>query len=339
LQHTQPPEPSESAPDDLLSRTDVTDTEADFPSRAAPAPARGRPLSDLTTTNNSLGLDVGAVSGYPPSSTLAPSKPTGWRWSGRDPDIDKSVPFLTSTPPLSPHKQAPRTTPASIRQPVSHPVAISSTPRRSPADLRTANGRAADQDDALNQIRMAQDERSADQFRNARLLQRCFDVWKQGYDWVIVRPSRSTSSPTPRHHIESNFPLSFPTSRRQRQLKSPTHAIHSSSASSFTSGALRWHEGAREWHRRTPAPTHTARRRRSPTGMRTCRRGGRPRGALTCACACIQCEVCAKQRYVEMRGRAGASCTRAASCSSASMCASSRVALSGGRSGCGRRTQ
>ncbi|KAI0302238.1 Sfi1 spindle body protein-domain-containing protein [Russula brevipes] len=185
LQHTQPPEPSESAPDDLLSRTDVTDTETDFPLRAAP-PVRGRPLSDLTTTTNSLGLDVGAVSGYPPSSTLAPSKPTGWRWSGRDPDIDKSVPFLTSTPPLSPHKLAPRTTPASIRQPVSHPVAISSTPRRLLADLRTANGRAADQDDALNKIRVAQDERSADQFRNARLLQRCFDVWKQGYDWVIA---------------------------------------------------------------------------------------------------------------------------------------------------------
>ena len=96
LQHERPPEPSESAPDDLLSRTDVTDTEADSSLRAAPAPARGRALSELTTTNNTLGPDVGATTTYPPSSTLAPSKAVVRRWPDRDPDIDKSVPFLTT---------------------------------------------------------------------------------------------------------------------------------------------------------------------------------------------------------------------------------------------------
>jgi hypothetical protein len=35
------------SPDDLLSRTDVTDTEAGSPPRAAPAPAHGQPLSDI----------------------------------------------------------------------------------------------------------------------------------------------------------------------------------------------------------------------------------------------------------------------------------------------------
>lgn len=181
LQHEptrEPSEPSESAPDDILSRTDVTDTEAD-----TPAPPRGRPLSELTTTNNTLGLDVGATSSYPPSSTLAPSKAAGWRWPERDPDIDKSVPFLTSTPPLSPRKmkQASRPTP------VSHPTPITSATRRSLADLRTPHQRAADEDDAWNKIRVTQDEQSADRFRNARLLQRCFDVWKQGHNWIIVR--------------------------------------------------------------------------------------------------------------------------------------------------------
>lgn len=187
-----PPEPSESVPDNLLSRTDVTDTETDPPLRAAPAPGRGRPLSELTTTNNTLGLDVGAASTHPPSSTLAPSKAAVWRWPERDPDIDKSVPFLTSTPPLSPHKlkQVSRPMPASTRQqPVSHPTPISSaiTTRRSLADLRAPNRHAPDEDDAWNKIRVAQDEQSADRFRKVRLLQRSFDVWRQGHEWIIVR--------------------------------------------------------------------------------------------------------------------------------------------------------
>ena len=190
LQH-ETLEPSESAPDDLLSRTDVTDTETDSPPRAAPTPARGRPLSELTTTNNTLGLDVGATSGYPPSSTLAPSKVAGWRWPERDPDIDKSVPFLTSTPPLSPLKPK-HHTPASARHPVSHPTPLSSATRRSLADLRTPNRHAADEDDAWNKIRMAQDEQSADRFRNAQLLQRSFEVWKQGHRWIIVSLSCSS---------------------------------------------------------------------------------------------------------------------------------------------------
>ncbi len=186
LQHETPPELSESAPDDLLSRTDITDTEADSLPRAGPTPTPGRPLSMFTTTDNTLGLDVGATPGYPPSSTLAPSKSTGWRWPDRDPDIDKSVPFLTSTPPLSPRKPASRPTPtsASTRR---HHVPANATPFRSLADLRTLKPRTTNEDDVWSKVRVEQDERTAVQFRNTRLLRRCFGVWKQGYDWVIVR--------------------------------------------------------------------------------------------------------------------------------------------------------
>jgi protein SFI1 len=62
-----------------------------------------------------------------------------------------------------------------------------SAPYKSLTDLRTPKPRIADEDDAWSKVRVEKDERSADQFRNTRLLQRCFDVWKQGYDWVIVR--------------------------------------------------------------------------------------------------------------------------------------------------------
>jgi protein SFI1 len=187
LQHETPPEPSESAPDDLLSRFDMTDTETDSPQRTAAAPTPGRPLTKFTTTDNTLGLDVGSNPGYPPSSTLAPGKSTGWHWLERDPDIDKSVPFLTSTPPLSPHKPVARPTPASARQPVSHHAPKNLVPYKSLTDLRTPKPRTADEDVAWSKVRAEQDEHSADQFRNTRLLQRCVDVWMQGYEWVIVR--------------------------------------------------------------------------------------------------------------------------------------------------------
>ena len=187
LQHDTPPDPSESAPDDILSRVDMTDTETDSPPRTVPGPTPGRLSVKFMTTDNTLGLDVGSNPGYPASSTLAPSKSTGWHWMDRDPDIDKSVPFLTSTPPLSPHKPASRPTPSSARQPVLHRALTNSAPYKSLTDLRTPKPRTADENDVWSKVRVEQDERSADQFRNMRLRQRCFDVWKQGYDWVIVR--------------------------------------------------------------------------------------------------------------------------------------------------------
>jgi protein SFI1 len=198
LHREEPVEPSDSAPDDLLSQTDITDAGTDSVLRAEPPPARGRSSSELTADNNTLGLDIGAMSTYPPSSTLAPSKATGWRWSERDLDIEKSVPFLTSTPPLPPRKLPSRPTPSFIGQQISNSLPVNSTPRRPPADLRTTKQPVAVEDEAWNKVRVSQDERTADRFRNARLLQRCFDVWMQYRDWITVRPSYFASADTPK---------------------------------------------------------------------------------------------------------------------------------------------
>ncbi len=190
FQREESVEPSESAPDDLLSQTDVTDAGTDSLPCAEPPHVYGRSSSEFTADNNTLGLlDIGAISSYPPSSTLAPSKATGWRWSGRDLEVEKSVPFLTSTPPLPHHKLPSRPTPASIRQQISNALPANSTPRRPPADLRIPKQHVVDEDEARNKIYVVQDEKTADRFRNVRLLQRCFDVWRQGHDWVTVRPS------------------------------------------------------------------------------------------------------------------------------------------------------
>lgn len=242
LQREEPVEPSESAPDDLLSQTDITDAGTDSLPPTEPLRARGRSSSELTADNNTLGLDIGAMSSYPPSSTLAPSKATGWRWSERDLDIEKSVPFLTSTPPLPTHKLPSRPTPASIGQQISNLLPVNSTPRRLHADLRSTKKTAADEDEPWNKIRVVQDERTADRFRNARLLQRCLDVWKQGHDWVAVRPSlASTISPNNNNHPVNvdNDNSSRACARYVRAPRRHTQVARCVAASARASGACR----------------------------------------------------------------------------------------------------
>ena len=51
---------------------------------------------------------------------------------------------------------------------------------------RERKGSVLNEDDAWNKVRMAQDEKAADQFREERLLERCWEVWKQGYQWIVV---------------------------------------------------------------------------------------------------------------------------------------------------------
>ncbi|KAH9027675.1 hypothetical protein EDB84DRAFT_1589036 [Lactarius hengduanensis] len=244
LQREEPVEPSDSAPDDLLSQTDITDAGTDSLLHAEPPPACGRSSSDLTADNiNTLGLDIGATSTYPPSSTLVPSKATGWRWSERDLEIEKSVPFLTSTPPLPTHKLASRPTPASIVQKISNSLPINSTPRRPPADLRTPKQPVAYEDEVWNKIRVAQDEKTADRFRNAQLLQRCLDVWKQGHDWV-------TTTAVQIAHARDTFVLRVAIHKwraaLQHQRERAAHADALANAHRQKATLVRWHAHLQE---------------------------------------------------------------------------------------------
>ena len=43
-----------------------------------------------------------------------------------------------------------------------------------------------DLDEAWKNIKMEQDEKYADEFRDNLLLTRCWDIWRQGYLWIIV---------------------------------------------------------------------------------------------------------------------------------------------------------
>ena len=41
-------------------------------------------------------------------------------------------------------------------------------------------------DDAWKNIKMEQDEKYADNFRNDMLLTRCWEIWRQGFHWIMV---------------------------------------------------------------------------------------------------------------------------------------------------------
>lgn len=151
------------------------------------------------TTNNTLGLDVGGIPGYPPSSTLAPSKPTGWRWPERDADIDKSIPSSLALPLLT--LQTNFSTYAGL---CSTACLAKCTQKlylfQIPGQFAYTQG----EDEAWNKVRVKEDEQSADQFRNTRLLQRCFDLWKQDHEGVTVSPLAWSQGPRRTTLLNSN---------------------------------------------------------------------------------------------------------------------------------------
>jgi protein SFI1 len=51
---------------------------------------------------------------------------------------------------------------------------------------RERKGTVLNEDDAWNKIKMARDEEEADRFREDKLQERCWEVWKQGYQWIVV---------------------------------------------------------------------------------------------------------------------------------------------------------
>ncbi|KAI0693271.1 hypothetical protein BC835DRAFT_1354288 [Cytidiella melzeri] len=79
-----------------------------------------------------------------------------------------------------------------------HTQASSSTSQASTSHVAPAAARAAilqarerrsavlNEEDAWNKIKMAQDEKEADRFREERLQERCWEVWKQGHQWIVT---------------------------------------------------------------------------------------------------------------------------------------------------------
>ena len=54
---------------------------------------------------------------------------------------------------------------------------------------RERKGSVINEEDAWKKIKMARDEEDADKFRDDKLLERCWEIWVLGYQWMIVRTS------------------------------------------------------------------------------------------------------------------------------------------------------
>lgn len=172
--------------------------------------------STVTTPSNSLGLTIG-----PPVDDLTPKgkhllkKQTPRRtlgvWDGEGSDDSGRTP---STIPPSYGAAVNGNDP--VHKPIYTPLRVlaqahskatletdnRSTPipsyktppsaREAVLKARERKGSVINEDDAWKKIRMAHDEEDADRFRDERLLERCWEVWKQGYQWVNVCPHPKT---------------------------------------------------------------------------------------------------------------------------------------------------
>ncbi|KAJ3867775.1 hypothetical protein EV359DRAFT_33800 [Lentinula novae-zelandiae] len=180
------PGPSTILSDDLFSsglrNSQVSETEdgsvvdgppfsTAFSSRKDPSP------SDLT--NNSLGLEMDEGILRPFSIPVSSHAP--FRRTPRPLDHDTLDP-ITSTPPS--HRVVTRGLPTRSRSP-KFSETLSTKSESLPLAPRRRNS-AINEEDAWKKVAMIQDEREADSFRKDRLIERCFNVWRQGFRWIIT---------------------------------------------------------------------------------------------------------------------------------------------------------
>ena len=114
------------------------------------------------------------------------------RWDSQSSDHTDSAPTRVSTPPS--YGAATREfTPASTAKPF-HPSAQArafARPQQEklaivPPKPREPPKRIINENDVWAKVREARDELEADRFRERKLVERCWDVWIQGFEWVKV---------------------------------------------------------------------------------------------------------------------------------------------------------
>ena len=119
-------------------------------------------------------------------------------WEGTSDTTDGVVVSPSNTPPS--YRATVRTGPPSKSAAVEHrnhlvPRAPSpiKLPKPEPhvqptlPQSRERKGSVINEEDAWKKIKMARDEADADKFRDDKLLERCWEIWLLGYQWLIVR--------------------------------------------------------------------------------------------------------------------------------------------------------
>ncbi|KAJ3717655.1 Sfi1 spindle body protein-domain-containing protein [Lentinula guzmanii] len=187
------PGPSTILSDDLFSSglrdSQVSDTEDGsvihelHPLSASSTVFPSRKLNHSAFTTNSLGLeldeDISRPSFPHPIASQAQSRQTA-----------RTLEYNTSEPQTSishSHRVMARKFPARSNSPILSET-LSMVSERLPLkpSFEERRNSALNEDDAWKKVAMMQDEREADRFRNDRLMERCLDVWRQGFRWILT---------------------------------------------------------------------------------------------------------------------------------------------------------
>lgn len=88
----------------------------------------------------------------------------------------KSTPFASVLPIVHQIEKSELNQPSSTHKAVLPPIKQAASQPRERKNL----------DDAWKNIKMEQDEKYADNFRNDMLLTRCWEIWRQGFQWIMV---------------------------------------------------------------------------------------------------------------------------------------------------------
>ncbi|KAJ6596838.1 hypothetical protein DFH09DRAFT_1272396 [Mycena vulgaris] len=154
-------------------------------------PAARRPASPNSSEATSASLDPRNYLLLAPSSRSRPMPPSRPQiWDADTSDVTEHHGAPSTTPPSyhaavrdsAPAKRS-TTAHSAVKRP---PSASLATARQLVAKARERKGSVVNEDDAWNKIKMLQDEKHADAFRQDRLLERCWEVWRQGFQWIIT---------------------------------------------------------------------------------------------------------------------------------------------------------
>ena len=152
------------------------------------------PQSSSSIPHNSLGLHIGNPRHYGRAVELRLySKPQAGRlrsdaWASTSSEDGRTAPTLPSYGTAI--RETPLAPPLGLTKRdflSASPAFTASAARRAVAKARECKGSVVNEDEAWNNIRMAQDEKEADRFRDEKLVERCWDIWRQGLQWVHVR--------------------------------------------------------------------------------------------------------------------------------------------------------
>lgn len=104
-------------------------------------------------------------------------------------DVSEPVPRVipSQIPPIGFHKPPPLERLDTVRAQRNMPPQITAdVARKAIAQARKRKGSVVNEDDAWRKIKFQRDEEDADTFRQDRLLERCWEIWKQGFQWIIT---------------------------------------------------------------------------------------------------------------------------------------------------------